>query len=302
MQARVFLVITALFALSYAFAAPAVRTVRQGDTLFRLALACKCQVADLKRWNNLKSDTLRVGQRLRFGPATSSTRATAPKYDVRLSLQTVLGEPVAVVRVNVGNPRVRVSALLPRSGLGRGGALLTTLAKRSGAKAAINGGFFHTRTYAPVGDVVVAGRHLSRGRVSTALAITWDHRVRVVTQRPTARRGAWRGFETVIGNGPYIVQGGRVRVRPFAEGYRDTSMMRPASRSAVGVLNNREIILVSTKQQLSLEKLALVMRALGAKDALAMDGGSSTSMTWGGKALIRPGRAISYGIGVFVKR
>ena len=290
-----------VFALSGAvFSSSTTYVVQPGDTLYGLTRKCNCQIAQLKTWNNLKTNVLRVGQKLRFGPA--SARLRAPKYSVQLSIKTILGEPVAVVRVNLAHPNVRVRPILPRAGLGRGGALLQTLARRSGAQAAINGGFFHPRTYTPVGDMVVNGKHIARGRVRTAFAITWDRRARVVQHQVNVRRGAWRGYETVIGNGPYIVQAGQVRLKPRADGFHDPAVLGVASRSAVGVLNEREIILVSTKQKLSLEKLARVMKALGAREALVMDGGSSTSMTWGRKALIRPGRAISYGIGVFVKR
>ncbi len=40
--------------------------VRSGDNLWRIAQNNGCSVNSLKRWNNLKSDNLRIGQRLRI--------------------------------------------------------------------------------------------------------------------------------------------------------------------------------------------------------------------------------------------
>lgn len=41
-----------------------VYTVRRGDTLFTISLRYKVPVRDLKKWNDLKSDSIKVGQQL----------------------------------------------------------------------------------------------------------------------------------------------------------------------------------------------------------------------------------------------
>ena len=43
-------------------------TVRKGDTLFRIATRYGVTVTDLKRWNGLKDNAIRVGQHLRVSP------------------------------------------------------------------------------------------------------------------------------------------------------------------------------------------------------------------------------------------
>jgi len=110
----------------------------------------------------------------------------------------------------------------------------------------------------------------------------------------------WRGYETVIANGPYILRRGRLVVTPRAEGYNDPAIWGRARRSAVGVVNERYLIFVSTKMELTLSELGKVMAKLGAKEAIVLDGGSSTGLVWKGETLIRPGRALSYGIGIFL--
>jgi exopolysaccharide biosynthesis protein len=41
------------------------------------------------------------------------------------------------------------------------------------------------------------------------------------------------------------------------------------------------------------------MRALNAKEAIALDGGSSVGMAWKGKVLIHPKRRIAFSIAVY---
>ena len=43
-------------------------TVKKGETLGKIAQKYKCTVTDLKRWNNLKSTTIKVGQKLKVYP------------------------------------------------------------------------------------------------------------------------------------------------------------------------------------------------------------------------------------------
>ena len=61
-----------------------VYTVRSGDYLGRIASRHRCTVAQIKRWNNLSSNNIRVGQRLviyRGGnaPASASSSSSAAK-------------------------------------------------------------------------------------------------------------------------------------------------------------------------------------------------------------------------------
>jgi membrane-bound lytic murein transglycosylase D len=55
--------------------------VQSGDYLGRIASRHRCSVSQIKRWNNLKSDNLRVGQRLVIyrggGPSTSSSASSS---------------------------------------------------------------------------------------------------------------------------------------------------------------------------------------------------------------------------------
>jgi exopolysaccharide biosynthesis protein len=194
---------------------------------------------------------------------------------------------------------VFVTPLLPARGLGRG-ARFEALVAGSSAAAVVNGGYFHPTSFIPTGDLVVRGKQVFSGKVRTAVAISPDNRVLV---RAAAMNSfvSWRGFETVIANGPYILRKGRVAAYPWAEGYRDSAVWSRAPRSAVGIVNDRKIFFMSTREKLTLSELAKVMRRLGAREAITLDGGSSVGFAWKGKVLIRPARKLSYGIAVYAR-
>ena len=75
-----------------------VHTVKKGETLASIAKKYHISVSNLKKWNNLKKDTIKVGQRLTVyppgGPTTSSSKSSAkgsssPKYHVVQSGETL---------------------------------------------------------------------------------------------------------------------------------------------------------------------------------------------------------------------
>ncbi|MDR6218172.1 LysM peptidoglycan-binding domain-containing protein [Deinococcus soli (ex Cha et al. 2016)] len=271
-------------------------TVARGDTLSSIGRRAGVSAAQLQRWNALKGDSIQVGQRLRLDPPPVTAAPHAAGPSVTLAQGPVGGVPVTVVNINLNDPKVFVTAVLPQSGLGFG-ATLARIAARSGATAVINGGYFHPVTFIPAGDLVIGGRFVFAGRVGTAVAITPDNRVQVhAFDEGTA---SWRGFETVIANGPYVLRGGQVWVNPRAEGYRDAAVWGRAKRSAIGVRSNRNLFFLSTRAELTLPELAAVMRKAGARDAIVLDGGSSTGLVWRGRTLIEPARKLSYGVAVY---
>ena len=239
---------------------------------------------------------------LRLGvmPTSRPGPLPAPTTSITLETRRVAGVTVRVIRVNLGDPRVKLKVISPMAGIGRGGAAFKTLVNGSNAVAVINGGYFHPRTFSIAGDLVVNGKHISTGRLRSVFAITPDNKVFIRTHSSIAP-AAWGGYETALAGGPFVLQRGNVVVAPRREGYRDPSVWSKAPRSAVGVVNNRQFFFISTTARLNLFDLAKVMDALGAKDAIALDGGSSVGMAFRREVLIRPGRRIAYGLGVFVE-
>ena len=66
-----------------------IHTVKSGETLGKIAQKYKCSVTDLKKWNNLKSNTIKVGQKLKVYPPESqstssqSTTSSGTVYTVK---------------------------------------------------------------------------------------------------------------------------------------------------------------------------------------------------------------------------
>jgi LysM repeat protein len=92
-----------------------VHTVRSGETLGRIAGKYRVSVANLKRWNNLSSNNIRVGQKLKVGGSAASSKAKATK-------------------TTRGTKPVPLSTAAPtsRTHVVRSGETLTSLAKRYG--------------------------------------------------------------------------------------------------------------------------------------------------------------------------
>jgi uncharacterized protein YigE (DUF2233 family) len=274
--------------------------VQAKETLYRFSVRCGQSLEALRKANRLTGNTVYVGQRIRCASSGSVSRPA-----VGFTSGIVAGVKVSIIRINLANPAVRLGVLVPRSGMARGGERLERMYQRSGAIAAINGGYFNTKTYAPVGDIVANKRLIARGQLRTALAINLAGRASIIDWTDGNQRASqhssdhWRGFATVIGNGPHIINKGQIRIRMRSEGYRDLAILQPNARSAIGLINDRELVLVSTNQKITLEQLARVLQKLRAREALVLDGGSSTGMVWRGKTMVKSLRRIAYGIAVF---
>ncbi len=216
-----------------------------------------------------------------------------------------LNIPVQIVNVDLRWRDVLVAPVLPSDRLAFGsGARVGQLARSSGAQAVINGSYFHPRSYAPAGDIVMQGRMLTWGRIPQALAITPDNRASIRPCTTALLRvpldSTWEGMETVVATGPRILTGGRVQ-RQYSNAFRDPALFGRAARSAIGLVSNRDLVMVSTHARLTTTEMGKVMARLGIKDALLLDGGSSTGLAWNGRPVLDSVRKVSYGIGVFTE-
>ncbi len=69
-----------------------VYTVKSGDTLSRIAIEYKVTVANLKKWNNLKSDMIYIGQKLNIGTGTKveTPKDKTPSNDVSYNVDQLI--------------------------------------------------------------------------------------------------------------------------------------------------------------------------------------------------------------------
>jgi hypothetical protein len=107
----------------------------------------------------------------------------------------------------------------------------------------------------------------------------------------------------VVSGGPRLLAGGRVRVRSSAEGFNPLSapwfhgsfVASRQPRTMAGVRRDGSLLLVTVDGRrpgwsagVTLQEGARVMRSLGARDALNLDGGGSTAMAVRGRRVNLP--------------
>jgi hypothetical protein len=102
----------------------------------------------------------------------------------------------------------------------------------------------------------------------------------------------------VMGGGPLLLQGGQLVLNGTAEGFSAAFQQQGAPRTVIGS-DGRQLWLITLEgvedSGPTLTETALVLRELGLRDALNLDGGSSTGLMVGGTLTVR-GRGVSAAI------
>jgi len=158
--------------------------------------------------------------------------------------------------------------------------------------AQLTGSYFSLSNALPIGDIVTDGTLVYRGPVGSALAIKSDNSAEIVNV-PYGWKYSWPGYENVLKGGLRLLQRGKYAVYPRDQGFRDPSLFRHASRTAVGLTAGNKLLLVATSKGILLSELARIMKALGCRDAMTLDGGASTGMAFGSNVILMPGRTLS---------
>ncbi len=96
-----------------------------------------------------------------------------------------------------------------------------------------------------------------------------------------------------LGAGPTLVRKGAVSVNPIAEGFRDPKIVSlRGTRSVVGLTGGNEVIL-AVIDRATVGEAAVVMKELGATDAMNLDDNASSALVCNGQYLVRPGRQVA---------
>lgn len=98
----------------------------------------------------------------------------------------------------------------------------------------------------------------------------------------TQAQEPWTQLETLLTGAPHLVHQGRVHNTYFQEKLHH-SLMKPNTRSAVGFTHNGKLLMVNVfpegrSKGVTFTRLAQIMRRLGATEAMALDGGGSSSL------------------------
>ncbi len=212
-----------------------------------------------------------------------------------------LGVGVNVIEADLSDPDVRIGAMIASGGIGSAEAF-GRMIRRANPAAAITGTFFGMRNNIPTGDLVINGQSVFRGFIGTAVAISEGNVVSFIHVRKGEPAVDWSLFDTVIRGGPRLVERGKVMLTARKEGFRTLPITARRPRTAVGLTRDNRLQFVAVRQGITLWELAKVMKALGAYQAVALDGGTSTAMYFAGNFVAYPGRALTNVLMIYHRR
>jgi exopolysaccharide biosynthesis protein len=115
-------------------------------------------------------------------------------------------------------------------------------------------------------------------------------------------------YANILGAGPLMLENGRIVLDSASEKFNKGFQQQNASRSAIAVHQNGKFLMIAVHNRVggkgpTLTEMAALLNQLGAKDALNLDGGSSTALSLGGQLIDRSAvtaARVHNGLGVFV--
>lgn len=164
-----------------------------------------------------------------------------------------------------------------------------TFAEENRALAAINGGFFDVKNGGAVDYIKVDGKLVNPTRSASARAnaVLSIHKKKIAIQAASPENTEGSTAENIMLSGPLLVVDGNgisLDDNPF------NSNRHP--RTAVAIRKNDKLILMvvdgrnSWAAGMSLMELANVLKWIGAKDAMNLDGGGSSTLYIKGKNIV----------------
>jgi len=198
---------------------------------------------------------------------------------------------VHVVSIDLNDTSLKITPAIAWNTIGKRQSFVSFMAQHQ-PLAQITGSFFSLQTAHPIGDLVIGGQIIFRGPVGSALAITPDNQATMMNI-PYNWTYSWPGYESAVQGGIRLVQNGKYAVYPRQQGFRDPALFRPATRTAVGLDGMNRLLMVAVNKPIYLSDLAGIMKALGCVDAMALDGGTSTGLAYGGEVILMPGRTLT---------
>ena len=185
------------------------------------------------------------------------------------------------------------------------GALVqpSVFSKNSEAVAVVNGGFFSKNPTRAAGMIVAHGKVLypppPSGKYQGSVGFTPD-KVLIGTIGPDdisdsqikTEKPGWNDCHAVIGAGPVLVLDATSQIHIFIERFNTDER---APRTAIGVMPSGEVLIVVVDGRqpewsagLTLPELAELFIARGAREALNLDGGGSSTMLIQNEIVNRP--------------
>lgn len=165
------------------------------------------------------------------------------------------------------------------------------LISKSEASAAITGTFFAPKAQRPVADVLIDGLLVSKGSLGTAVGVTWNGDVEIF-DRPTGQPVDWGNYRYGLRGAVRLVRGGVVCPDPKSQSFKDSRLWSRAARTGLGVTSRGKLVMIATKSNVTLSEMGAAMLQRGVREAVSLDGGSSTCLYFNGSLVVAPGRQL----------
>lgn len=158
--------------------------------------------------------------------------------------------------------------------------------------AAITGTFFAPRQKKPVADLLVNGKMIASGDRGTAVGVDHSGAVKIFDQK-FGQDTNWLDYRFGLRGAVRVITKGKVSPNPKAQKFRDRRIWGRAARTGLGLTKYGKLVLIATKNKVTLSELGKAMRSRGVVEAVSLDGGGSTCFYYKGKMVIPPGRKLS---------
>ena len=219
--------------------------------------------------NELTKSTWRSGQAFLF-PRVDFQSVTDGLRLGKIAVKHENGAPYDIVFLEIDPARVQVRVLV-NDERARKTAYVKDMVADHDALAGINAGFFDAN--GALGLVLHGGRTLRPANGSPGYFLVDDGQPGIRVQRNLRLRGYDEGIQC----SPVLMREGQV-YSYVSEGKNASEVAR---RSAVAVTYQNKILLLTTDVRLSgltIQQLTTVLAGLGARHALALDGGASSQL------------------------
>lgn len=167
-----------------------------------------------------------------------------------------------------------------------------TMISRAKPTVAISGTFFDVRSARPIGSIVIEGNGVVDGYHGSCLVIDYFNQAAILDPK-WGRKMDTTSFRYMVRGGVRILTGGEITCYPKAQKFKDSRVWSKARRIGVGVTTNNKLVFVATNSNVTLSALAGALKQFGARNAIALDGGTSAAFYYRGKLLVKPGRKLT---------
>lgn len=228
-----------------------------------------------------------IGAALCYWPQAPACLADS----VVLESRSVRGARVSLITVNLNDSTVKVDIGLAERGISHAESFDRMMGRQT-PLAAVTGTYFDIRTHVPTGSIVAGGKLVHQSHIGTAVCFTQTNQVRFIPAK-LGQSCDLSGMQCALRTGPRLLAGGLYALNPRQEGFRHPGLYGARTRMVLGVTSHNKLLLAFVRTPVTFGRAAGIMKALGAVDAVCLDGGTSSAMYYKGQTIRRPGRLLT---------